>query len=463
MSMKFYRQNIFRQTLAFAFLVSLLLPCAGFAQNKNQAARKPNIIFILADDLGFGDLGSYGQKLTQTPNLDRLAKEGMRFTQAYAAAPVCAPSRGSLMTGLHQGHAYIRGNTDKNNQRVPIRPADTTVGEVLQKAGYRTGIIGKWGLGEPETTGIPNKKGFNYFYGYLNQNLAHNYYPEYLWRNEEKIELGGKSYSADLFADEALNFIRRESKNPFFLYLAVTLPHADNELHRKTGNGMEIPSDAPYSDKNWTQPNKNFAAMVTKLDGQVGQIMSLLKDLKIDDDTIIIFSGDNGPQGADEGGYDAAFFNSAGGLRGLKRALYEGGIREPMIARWNNKIKAGQTSDFIWSQYDLFATFAAIAGAKTPNKTDGISVLPVWLDQRQPKRRFLYWEFHEGGYVQAVRMGDWKAVRKAAVGEIELYNLRVDVAETTDVAADNPKIVNEMAAIMKSQHVESAIWDDNSK
>ena len=215
-----------------------------------------------------------------------------------------------------------------------IRPEDATVAEVLKRAGYRTGIVGKWGLGEPDTAGVPNKKGFDYFFGYLNQNLAHNYYPDYLWRNEEKVELGGKSYTGDLFGQEALEFINRESKSPFFLYLATTLPHANNELNRKTGNGMEIPSDAPYSNEKWTQQNKNFAAMVTKLDGQVGRIMGLLKKLDIDRNTIVIFSGDNGPQGTDEGSYEAKFFNSSGGLRGIKRAVYEGGIREPMIVRW---------------------------------------------------------------------------------------------------------------------------------
>lgn len=443
-------------------LICLLSPTLIFAQ-KNQATKKPNIIFILADDLGFGDLGSYGQKLVKTPNLDWLAKEGTRYTNAYASAPVCAPSRASLMTGMHQGHAFIRGNFDKNNERVSLRPQDTTIGEVLQKAGYRTGIIGKWGMGEPETAGVPNKKGFDYFYGYLNQNLAHNYFPDYLWRNEQKVELAGKSYSADLFGQEALDFIKRESDKSFFLYLAVTLPHANNELNRKTGNGMEIPSDAPYTNENWTQPNKNFAAMVTKLDSQVGQIMALLKQLKIDDDTIVIFSGDNGPQGTDEGSYDAKFFNSAGGLRGLKRAVYEGGIREPMIVRWNNKVKAGATNDFPWTQYDLFATFADIAKAEKPKNLDGVSVLPVWLNKQKPNRKFLYWEFHEGGFVQAVRMGDWKCVRHGVNGKIELYNLKTDIAETTDVADKNPKIVRQIAEILKREHVESTIWTDDSK
>lgn len=454
------RNNFVKVVIAF-FVLFVFFANPAFAQK--TLAKKPNIIFILADDLGYGDLGSYGQKLTKTPNLDQLAKEGTRFTQVYASAPVCAPSRASLMTGLHQGHAYIRGNNDKNNNRVSLRAEDTTIAETLKNAGYHTGIIGKWGLAEPDTAGIPNKKGFDYFYGYLNQNLAHNYFPDYLWRNEQKVELAGKSYSADLFGQEALDFIKRESQNPFFLYLAVTLPHANNELNRKTGNGMEIPSDAPYTNEDWTQPNKNFAAMVTRLDGQVGQIMALLKQLKIDDNTIVIFSGDNGPQGTDEGSFDAKFFNSTGGLRGIKRSVYEGGIREPMIVRWNGKVKAGQTNDFIWTHYDLFSTFADIAKTNPPKNTDGVSVLPVWLDKQKPNRKYLYWEFHEGGFVQAVRMGNWKAVRRGLTGRIELYDLQKDVAETKDLADQNPKIVAQITEIMQREHVVSPIWDDSDK
>jgi arylsulfatase A-like enzyme len=441
----------------------LTLCLTPLVRAQKSAKKRPNIIFILADDLGYGDLGSYGQKLVKTPNLDRLANEGTRFTNVYASAPVCAPSRASMITGMHQGHAYIRGNNDKSGNRVSLRPEDKTVAEVLQNAGYRTGIVGKWGLGEPDTAGIPNKKGFDFFYGYLNQNLAHNYYPDYLWRNEQKVDLGGKRYSADLFGDEALDFIRRGSEGPFFLYLAVTLPHANNELNRKTGNGMEIPSDAPYANEKWTQQNKNFAAMVTKLDGQVGQIMELLKKLGIDNDTIVIFSGDNGPQGTDEGSYDASFFNSSGGLRGIKRAVYEGGIREPMIVRWPGKVAAGKASDFVWAHYDLFPTFANIAKAKIPKSLDGVSVLPVLLDKRGPDRKYLYWEFHEGGFVQAVRMGKWKAVRKGVGGKLELYDLQTDIAETHDLAGTNPKIIEQIDAIMKREHVVSPLWPDSDK
>ena len=442
-------------------LVGLFAAAAGYGQKVQD--RRPNIILILADDLGFGDLGSYGQELIKTPSLDQLAAEGMRFTQVYASAPVCAPSRASLMTGLHQGHAYIRGNTDNKGQRVSLRSQDPTLAEVLKRAGYRTGMIGKWGLGEPNTDGIPNKKGFDYFFGYLNQNLAHNYYPDYLWRNDEKVQLRGKSYSPDLFGREAQDFIQRESQNPFFLYLAYTLPHANNELNRRTGNGMEIPSDAPYSNENWTRPNKNFAAMVTRLDQQVGEIVVLLKTLKLENDTILIFSGDNGPQGPDEGSYDANFFNSNGGLRGIKRSLYEGGIREPTIIRWPRKIKAGVVNDSIWGHYDLFPTFAEIAKVTAPSGLDGVSVLPNWLYSKDIGRKYLYWEFHEGGFAQAVRVGKWKAVKRGVNGNIELYDLNDDVGETRNIADSNPKIVSEISKIMKREHRPTPLWPDIDK
>jgi len=448
------------------FFVICFICLTGFAgadRAQKLTSSKPNIILILADDLGYGDLGSYGQKLVHTPNLDRLALEATRFTQVYASAPVCAPSRASLMTGLHQGHAYIRGNNDKSGGRVSLRSGDRTMAEMLKRAGYRTGIIGKWGLGEPDTTGIPTKKGFDYFYGYLNQNLAHNYYPPYLWRNEEKVDLAGKSYSPELFGRETLDFIRREQKGPFFLYLAYTLPHANNELRRKTNNGMETPTDTPYSKENWTQPNKNFAAMVTRLDGQVGDIMKLLKELGIEDNTIVIFSGDNGPQGVDEGNYNAKFFNSTGDLRGLKRELYEGGIREPMIIRWPGRIDAGKVSDTVWTHYDLFPTFAAIAGSAAPKGLDGVNVLTSWLGRDNINRKYLYWEFHEGGFVQAVRLGRWKGIKRHASSKIELYDLDTDKSETRDVAADHASIVAQITAIMRREHRVSPIWGDDDK
>jgi len=452
--------SLLKSSTAFIALLNLLFVSTVPAQKNKPAARQPNIILILADDLGYGDIGAFGQKFIRTPNLDKLAKDGIKFTNFYAGAPVCAPSRASLMTGKHQGHAIIRGNNNDRGERVPLRPADTTIAEVLKAAGYRTGIVGKWGLGEPETTGIPNRKGFDYFFGYLNQNHAHNYFPDYLWRNQEKVNLPKGTYSADLFAAEALDFVKREHENPFFLYLAVTLPHANNELNRKTGNGMEIPSDAPYSGENWTPQQKNYAAMVTRLDDEVGKLRDLLKQLKIDDNTIVIFTSDNGPQDKSEGGYDQTLFHSNGNLRGLKRELYEGGIREPLIIFWKNKIKPNQRSEKVWTQIDFLPTFAEIAGTKFAGETDGISMALALYGKNAPAHEYLYWEFHEGGFAQAVRMQNWKGVRKGLNGKIELYDLQKDVKETTDLSAKYPKIVARIAEIMKREHVESENWSD---
>lgn len=429
------------------------------------AKRRPNIIFILADDLGYGDLGSYGQKKIKTPNLDRMAQAGIRFTSFYAGSPVCAPSRASLMTGLHQGHAFVRGNTTlkpvpgQSGQaatRLPLRLQDVTVAEVLKAGGYTTAIIGKWGLGEPDTTGIPNRKGFDYFFGYLNQNHAHNYYPDYLWRNQERVTIPKGTYSHDLFTSEALEFIRRERGHPFFLYLAYTVPHANNELGRTSGNGMEVPADAPYSNESWPPQEKNYAAMVTRLDADVGKIMARLKELGLDNDTIVFFNSDNGPQAPDEGGFDPNYFASHGVFRGIKRDLYEGGIRVPMIAVWPGRIKAGQVSHQVWAGWDVMPTLVELAGAKPP-AVDGISMLPALFGQKPREHDYLYWEFHEGEFAQAVRSGKWKAVRKSSK-PIELYDLEIDAGETSDVAVKHPEIIRRIEEIMKSAHTESEFW-----
>src|ERR1044071_9270705 len=357
-----------------AVACAALVVCAAFADMRGagahtearrvKARRAPNVVLIVSDDLGRGDLGAYGQRFIRTPNLDRMAREGLLFTDAYAASPVCAPSRASFMTGLHQGHARVRGNMNRNNERVPLKPEDLTVAEVLKGAGYRMGLVGKWGLGEPGTTGVPGRQGFEYFFGYLNQNHAHDYYPEYLWQNEERVTLGRRSYSHDLFTREALAFVRREDERPFFLYLAYTLPHANNELTRKTGNGMEVPSDAPNSKESWTPQQRNYAAMVTRLDADVGELVRLLKEMDIDSETIVIFTSDNGPQGKDEGGYDQTFFDSNGPFRGLKRELYEGGIRVPLLVRWPGRVRAGSVSVFPVTLCDLMPTAAALGGAR---------------------------------------------------------------------------------------------------
>src|SRR5262249_51315454 len=371
--------------------------------------RKPNFVFILADDLGYGDVGCYGQKMIRTPNIDRMAAEGIRFTQCYAGSTVCAPSRCCLMTGFRTGHGRVRGNA-----LVPLQPEDRTVAEVLKAAGYPTGLSGKWGLGEADSTGIPNKKGFDFFFGYLNQNHAHAYYPDFLRKNQEKVPLpnvvknnvASKKvvYSPDLITKEALGFIEANKDRPFFLYFAPTLPHANNEAKQE---GMEIPSDEPYTKEMWPQPQKNHAAMITRLDVDVGKVLDKLKELKLEENTIVFFSSDNGPH--KEGGADPAFCSSRGGLRGYKRSMTEGGTREPVIVRWPGKVKPGE-SDFVWAFWDFLPTAAALAGAKIPSGLDGKSVAPVLLGTGDVKpHEFLYWEFHEGGSKQAVRTEDWKA------------------------------------------------------
>ena len=457
------RRQMLGQAAAAALLATPLARSAGAQESK---AKKPNIIFILADDLGYGDLGCYGQEVIQTPHIDRLAAEGVRFTDCYAGSTVCAPSRCSLMTGLHTGHCWVRGN-----KRIPLRPEDGTVAEVLKAAGYATGLVGKWGLGEPKTTGIPNRKGFDEFFGYLNQGRAHNYYPDYLWRNEEKVLLEDielekynvaskcGAYSHDLFTKEALSFVQRHKDGPFFLYLAYTIPHANNERGRAKGDGMEVPSYEPYADKPWPDPQKGHAAMITRMDRDVGRLMAKLKELGVDENTIVFFTSDNGPH--KEGGADPNFFKSSGAVRGLKRDLYDGGIRVPMIVRWPEHVAAGSTSDLPWAFWDFYPTAAALAGAEPPGELDGISVLPTILgkaeDQRQ--RGHLYWEFHEGGFKQAVRMdGHWKAVRPDTDVPIEIYDLKNDLKEEHNVAADHPERVARAQRLFKTERTDSEFW-----
>lgn len=431
-------------------------------------SNRPNIVFILADDLGYGDLGCYGQKQIQTPNIDRLAAEGMRFTQCYAGSTVCAPSRCTLMTGLHTGHARVRGNA-----LVPLRPEDVTIARLLKDAGYTTGLVGKWGLGEAGSTGVPNRQGFDYFFGYLNQKHAHNYYPDYLWKNEAKFALPENvqqkeniaekrvHYSPDLFAREALAFLDQNKDWPFFLYLASTLPHANNELGQATGNGMETPSDAPYSDRAWPRPQRNHAAMITRLDTDVGRVMQRLKDLGIDRQTIVFFSSDNGPH--KEGGAEPTFFHSSGPLQGHKRDLTDGGIRVPMIVRWPGHITAGAVNAHVWAFWDFLPTAADLAGAKVPAKLDGISVVPALLGSKAAGREqldheFLYWEFHEGGSKQAVRTGDWKGLRLKPGGPLHLYDLGKDLGETNDVAGAHSDVVARIEAYLKTARTESPEW-----
>jgi arylsulfatase A len=421
-----------------------------------QTRRQPNIVFILADDLGYGDLGCYGQKVIKTPNLDRMAAEGMRFTQAYAGCTVCAPSRCSLMTGKHTGHTRVRANA---KPETPLKPEDVTVAEVLQKAGYRTGLFGKWGLGPAGTQGIPNKKGFDDFFGYHTQQQAHVYYPQQLWENETEFIIPGnfgtkkKAWAPDLMLPRALDFIEKNRARPFFLYYASIIPHANDEQGADTGDGMEVPSYGPYEKETWPSPEKGFAAMITRLDSDIGKIMAKLKETGLDENTLVIFTSDNGPH--KEGGHDPEFFHSHGAIRGIKRDLYEGGVREPAIARWPGHIAAGSTSGQIWAFWDFLPTAAALAGVPAPAGIDGISMVDAFLGKPQKNHEYLYWEFHEKGFSQAIRMSDWKAVRNAkATNPIELYNLKDDPAETKNIAAQHADIVARMNELMKSSHAD---------
>ena len=447
--------------LWLAATVAGLMAISPQLARANGNARKPNIIFILADDLGYGDLGCYGQKKIKTPNIDRMAAQGVRFRQFYAGSTVCAPSRCALMTGLHTGHCLVRGNA-----RVPLRPEDVTFAKLLHLAGYYTGLIGKWGLGEDGSTGVPNRQGFDYFFGYLNQHHAHNYYPDFLWRNQEKVPVPGNvlikdnvaskrtTYSHDLFTQEALQFIEKNKAKPFFLYLAYTIPHANNERGK---DGMEVPSDAPYTNEKWPQAQKNHAAMITYMDRDIGKLFDRLRELGLDDNTIVFFSSDNGPHR--EGGGDPTFFLSSGLLRGFKRSLHEGGVRVPFIARWPGKIQPGET-DHIAAFWDVMPTMSEIGRAKTPDKINGLSFAPTLFgkSKEQKQHDFLYWEFHEGGFQQAVRMGKWKAVRSKVGKGLELYDLTADISEKNDIAAQHPQVIERIETYLRTARTESPDW-----
>jgi uncharacterized sulfatase len=443
---------------------ALMLPSAARPARAAEG-KKPNILFIVADDLGYGDLGCYGQKNIKTPNLDRMAAEGVRFTDCYSGATVCAPSRCTLMTALDNGHSYIRGNANQS-----LRPQDLTITEVLKQAGYATGVIGKWGLGEDGTDGIPNKKGVDYFFGYLNQKHAHNYYPEYLYRNTEKVKLDNveaeknvskvrKTWSHDLMAQESLQYIERHKDAPFCLFLTWTLPHANNEGSRATGDGEEIPSHGIYENAPWPSPEKGRAAMITRMDKDIGDIFALLKKLGLDENTIVIFTSDNGPHKEGGKGSDPEFHNSNGPLRGIKRDLTEGGIRVPMIVRWPGKIQPGRVSDQIWGFVDFAPTAAELGGTTFPGEIQGISMLPAILGQPQAKQHeYMYWEFYEKGFKQAARVQNCKAIRSGVDGPVELYDLSRDIGEATNVAAQHPEIVAKMEAIFKTARVDNEHW-----
>lgn len=452
-------------------IFALIFALSGCTQSERKQ-EKPNIIYILADDLGYGDLGCYGQTEIKTPSLDKMAAEGIRFTQHYAGNTVCAPSRCVLMTGLHTGHSKIRANGG-----IFLNEEDVTVASLLKDAGYKTGIIGKWGLGDLNTAGFPGKKGFDYFFGYHSQLRAHNYYPDYLWRNTEKVPLDNKivyveegrlkgrgsaaieqnEYSHDLFTKEALKFVNESAGSPFFLYLAYTIPHANNEYWLVEEHGMEVPDYGQYKDKDWPEAQIGLAAMISRMDHDIGKINDKLEDLGIDKNTLIIFSSDNGPH--KEGGNDPQFFNSSGGLRGHKRDLYEGGLRVPMIAYWPGTIEPGRTSEHISAFWDFLPTACDVAGIETPQNIDGISFLSELLGKEQAEHKAMYWEFISQGGKQAVRKGKWKLVKLDVLDpektRIELYNLEDDLSEQKDVSMQYPDVLAEMKKLLESERVES--------
>ena len=459
------------------FLVAALV-CSAFTPIR--AAEKPNLIWILADDLGWGDLGCYGQKVTQTPNLDRMAREGLRFTHFYSGATVCAPSRSVLMTGQHQGHTRVRGNAGVANLLAQaLRAEDATVAKVLQEAGYQTALIGKWGLGDigAAESGLPRKQGFDYFFGYLNQQHAHNHFPDFLWRNEERVALPnvitpfgdtGAGYATEpkvfadaLFADEAVKFVGENKGRPFFLYWSMVVPHANNERTKSAlKDGAEVPDYGIYAKENWPNPDKGQAQMITLLDSYVGRLLEELKKQGLAEKTLVIFTSDNGPH--DESNHDLTRFSPAGPYSGIKRSLTDGGIRVPCLAWWPGRVPAGVESAHVAYFGDWMATAAELAGAKLPEGRDSVSFVPTLLGQTtaQAKHEFLYWELHERGFSQAaLYQGRWKGIREPSVtAPLALYDQHHDPAEKTNVAAEHPDIVAKLAGYLQTARSESADW-----
>jgi arylsulfatase A-like enzyme len=484
-----------KDSLTLVLMCSLLfLGCKQHSKNpeaKPPETSKPNIVYVLADDLGYGDLSIYGQEKFSTPNIDKLAEQGLLFTQHYSGSTVCAPSRSALMTGMHTGHTPIRGNKSNTEEgQFPIKAETLTVAEVLKKAGYTTGAFGKWGLGFIGTEGDPNKQGFDQFYGYNCQGQAHRYYPTHLWDNQQKIILEGNDtkntvlYAPDLIHRKALDFIKSNAERPFFLYVPSVIPHAElivpkdsiwntfenvfeedpwgkdnNSGSRRKGNDYGSDDYHPKGYASQEKPRATFAAMVSRLDKQVGEIVQLLEQLGISENTLIIFTSDNGPHM--EGGADPDFFNSSGIVRGRKRDLYEGGIRVPMIAKWPSAIKPNQKTDHVSAFWDILPTLAELAGAEIPKNIDGISMVPTLKDtNEQQKHNHLYWEFHEQNGKQAVRFDDWKGIRlnvyENPKAPIELYDLSKDIKELNNVAAENPEIVAKMVTLMETSRTDNA-------
>lgn len=447
------------RTLAALALTTWLLWSPAYAD------RPPNIVFVLADDLGYGDLGCFGQKRFATPRIDDLAARGMRLTQHYAGSTVCAPSRCALLTGLHTGHCTVRGNTEHKPEGQAAMPGDVvTLADVLQRAGYTTGAFGKWGLGYPGSDSDPLRSGFDRFYGYNCQRHAHRYYSDYLWDDDERVTIDPTAYTHDLIFDRALEFIREQRDEPFFCFLPVTIPHAAMEApeaarepFRKTFAQFEN-AVGKYAGSEVVNPVASFAAMMQRLDGDVGRLVDLLAELGLTDDTLIVFTSDNGPH--QEGGHRPDFFNSNGPYRGHKRDLYEGGLIAPTIACWPGQVAAGSESNHASAGWDWLPTLCELAGTETPYGLDGVSLVPTLTGHgEQAEHGYLYWEFHEKGGRQAVRRGEWKAVRynvrKDSTSTPELYNLTTDPGETTNLTAQEPVIVAELAELMRTARTQS--------
>ncbi len=494
----FYTIPMMRQCsyLVLLLLIFSLISCKNKGQLTQDSTEitvrktgdKPNIIYILADDLGYGDLSSYGQQKFTTPNIDKLAEEGMLFTQHYSGSTVCAPSRSALLTGMHTGHTVVRGNKEIQPEgQYPIPDNTYTLAEAMKKVGYVTGAFGKWGLGYPGSEGDPLNQGFDSFFGYNCQRMGHNYYPRHLWANHDSLVLSenfGKKkgvYAPELIHEKTLDFIEVNKEHPFFLYVASIIPHAElaapeevlskyrgKFLPEKAYEGVDSGPEyrlGPYESQKET--HAAFVSMVQILDGQVGEIMAKLDKLGIADNTIVIFTSDNGPH--TEGGADPDYFDSNGPFKGVKRDLYEGGIRVPMIVKWPGKVKAGSKTEQVSTFWDVFPTFTSIVGGDSPNDIDGISFLPTLLgnEDQQEKHEYLYWEFHEKGGRQAVRMGDWKGVKYNVIknpdAPIELYDLSTDVGESNNVAEDHPEIVKKIEDILKEARTPSEVYKFNQE
>jgi arylsulfatase len=476
-----------RHVSSLAILASLAVNFVC-ASNQTHAAdpKPPNIVLIMADDLGYGELGCYGQKIIKTPRIDQLAREGLRFTQYYCGSPVCAPSRCTLMTGKHTGHAAIRNNKQPQGMaklreefawetpgQQPLPASEVTIAELLRTKGYATAAIGKWGLGMIGTSGDPSRQGVDLFYGYLCQEHAHNHYPKFLWRNDKKETLPGndgtatgQTFAQDKFTEEALKFLDQHRDGPFFLYLPFTIPHLaiqvpDSSLAEYAGKIRETPYEHKGYFKHPT-PHAGYAAMITHMDAAVGKIVEKIDELELANNTLILFTSDNGPTYQRLGGADSDFFESSGPLRGRKGSVYEGGIRVPFIARWRGRIAGGSENDQMAAHWDMLPTLCEIAKVDTPQKLDGISFAPTLVGKGEQKQReYLYWEFPAYGVQQAIRAGNWKALRQGKDLEnqtFELYDLGTDIGEQRNVAAEHPEIVARLSAYAAAAHTPSNVF-----